>query len=308
MSESEPQDRARLAAALEHGEARLRQLDLARAATNAHVDALRAQLTTQVPRAPSEKVALFREVFRGRSDVYPTRFVSKKTGKSGYAPACANKWEPGLCALKTDGTCSDCTNQALRPVDDNAVRDHLRGKHVMGVYPMLPDETCWLPAVDFDEGTWKDDVRAFAETARRLDLRVLLERSRSGNGAHAWFFFSEPVAAASARKMACHVRTETMGARHELSMASYGRLFPSQDTMPRGGFGNLIALPLQRGPRQDGNSAFVDDTLTACADEQQWCVLASIERITAVTVERIAAERLRKANAITLGTILGGLT
>ena len=142
-----------------------------------------------------------------------------------------------------------------------AVLGHLRGKHVMGVYPMLPDETCWFLAVDFDKSTWKEDVRAFAETARRLELPVLVERSRSGNGAHVWFFFSEPVPASVARKMGCHVITETMSSRHELSMDSYDRLFPSQDTMPRGGFGNLIALPLQYGLVKRGNSVFLDDQL-----------------------------------------------
>jgi superfamily II DNA or RNA helicase len=315
MSQSRPPERASLASALEEEEARLRRLETERADARARAEALRAQLavldeapvarretvTTSVtaPRSPAEKVRLFRQLFRGRDDLYPTRFVSKKTGKPGYAPACSNKWEVGLCALKTGGKCSDCTNQAFRQVDDLAVLGHLRGKHVMGVYPMLPDETCWFLAVDFDKSTWKEDVRAFAETAQRLELPVLVERSRSGNGAHVWFFFSEPVPASVARKMGCHVVTETMSARHELSMDSYDRLFPSQDTMPRGGFGNLIALPLQYEPRQRGNSIFLDDQLNAYADDQQWSVLASVRRISAATVERIAAEATRT------GTIIG---
>jgi hypothetical protein len=231
------------------------------------------------PGSPIEKVRLFRQLFRGREDLYPTRFESKKTGKAGYAPACSNKWDPGLCALKSGGKCGECTHQAFLPADDRAVLGHLRGEHVMGVYPMLPDETCWFLAVDFDKHTWKEDVGAFAETARRLGLAVLIERSRSGNGAHAWFFFSEPTPAAIARKIGCHVITETMASRHELSMESYDRLFPSQDTMPRGGFGNLIALPLQHGPRQQGNSVFLDENLNAYPDREQWSVLASVERI-----------------------------
>ena len=151
---------------------------------------------------------MFRQLFRGRDDLYPTRFVSKKTGKAGYAPARSNKFVLGVCELPKV-RCGDCTNQAFRPVDDDALLAHLRGKQVMGIYPMLPDETCWFLAVDFDKSTWKDDVRAFAETARRLGLPALVERSRSGNGAHVWFFFSEPVAAATARKMGCHLVTET---------------------------------------------------------------------------------------------------
>ncbi len=315
MSESSQPERATLADALEEEEGRLRRLEAERAAAKARADALRAQLaaldeapvvggetaTTSVPapRSPAEKVKLFRQLFRGRDDVYPTRYVSKKSGKPGYAPTCSNKWEVGLCGLKTNGKCSDCTNQAFRSVDDAAVLGHLRSKHVMGVYAMLPDETCWFLAVDFDKSTWKEDVGAFAETTRRLGLPVLVERSRSGNGAHVWFFFSEPVPASIARKMGCHVVTETMSARHELSMDSYDRLFPSQDTMPRGGFGNLIALPLQHEPRQQGNSVFLDDQLNAYPDDQQWSVLASAKRLSPATAERIAADATRT------GTIVG---
>jgi hypothetical protein len=225
------------------------------------------------PRTPADKVKLFRQLFRGRPDLYPTRFVSKKTGKPGYAPACSNKFVPGVCELPKV-KCGDCTKQAFRPFDDAAVFAHLEGQHVMGVYAMLDDETCWFLAVDFDKSSWIEDVRAFVETARRLGLPAVVERSRSGNGAHVWFFFSAPVAASTARKMGCHPITETMARRHELSLDSYDRLFPSQDTMPRGGFGNLIALPLQHGPRQAGNSVFLDDDFVALPDDQQWAFLA----------------------------------
>ncbi|MBX3198953.1 MAG: DEAD/DEAH box helicase [Labilithrix sp.] len=240
---------------------------------------------------------LFRQLFRGREDVYPIRFVSKKTGKPGYAPDCANKFVAGVCQLPKV-KCGDCTRQAFRRVDDTAVLGHLRGKHVMGVYPMLPDETSWFLAADFDESTWHEDVRAFVKTARRFGLAPLVERSRSGNGAHVWFFFSEPVAAAVARKMGCHLITETMAERHELSMDSYDRLFPSQDTMPRGGFGNLIALPLQYGPRKEGNSVFLDDDLNAHPDESQWAILAALPRTDAMTVERIADEATRSGRIV----------
>jgi len=170
----------------------------------------------------------------------------------------------------------------------------------MGVYPLLDDETCWFLAVDFDKASWTEDARAFVETARGFGLPAVVERSRSGNGAHVWFFFSAPVAASTARKMGCHLVTETMARRHELSMDSYDRLFPSQDTMPRGGFGNLIALPLQHGPRQEGNSVFLDDNLIAFPDEQQWSFLASIRRIDPVTVERIASEAARTGSVVGL--------
>lgn len=135
-------------------------------------------------------MASFRSLFRGRPDVFPVRFVSRKTGKAGYAPACSNKWEPGLCLLRTGGRCSDCVNQAFVPVSDRVVIDHLQGRHVMGVYPLLEDETCWLVAVDFGKGSWPEDVVAFAETCQAVGTPVAIERSRSGNGAHAWSYFS----------------------------------------------------------------------------------------------------------------------
>jgi superfamily II DNA or RNA helicase len=247
---------------------------------------------------PDSKVELFLSLFRGRTDVYPTRFVRKRDGQAGYAPDCRNKFVKGVCDLPKV-KCGECANQAFRPFDAAAVREHLLGKHVMGVYPLLENDSCWFLAADFDEGTWRDDVSAFVATARRAGLPLAIERSRSGKGAHVWFFFSSPVTAASARKMGCHLLTETMANRHELSMRSYDRLFPSQDTMPRGGFGNLIALPLQAGPRKEGNSIFLDDGLAPIADALQWAHLATIGRIAPDTVERIAAEATRQ------GTVLG---
>ena len=217
-------------------------------------------LPQPVPRSPEEKVSLFRQLFRGRADVFPTRFVSRKTGKPGYAPACTNKFVRGVCELPKV-KCGECPNQAFVPVDDATVLAHLQGRDVTGAYPLLKDETCWFLAVDFDKSTWRDDVLAFAATCRQVGLPAAVERSRSGDGAHVWFFFLEPVPAVIARRMGCYLITETMSRRHELSMDSYDRLFPSQDTMPKGGFGNLIALPLQRGPRQHGNTVFLDDQL-----------------------------------------------
>jgi len=253
------------------------------------------------PRSPEEKVRLFRQLFRGRGDVFPTRFVSKKTGKPGYAPACTNKFVRGVCDLPKV-KCGECPNQAFAPVDDVAVIGHLQGRHVMGVYPLLEDKTCWFLAVDFDKSTWTEDVLAFVATCRQVGLPAAVERSRSGNGAHVWFFFTEPVPAAIARKMGCHLITETMSRRHELSMDSYDRLFPSQDTMPKGGFGNLIAFPLHHGPRQQGNSVFLDDQLQPLADDQQWAYLAAVPRIDRRTVERIAGEATREGSVIGVRT------
>ena len=318
-----PTTRDTLAKAIDDEEANLQRLEAEHTEGKARLGSLRAELgeidarrETPVkpklvepsgngPRTPTDKVKLFRQLFRGRPDLYPKRFVSKKTGKPGYAPACSNKFVPGVCELPTV-KCGDCAKQAFRPFDAAAVLAHLKGQHVMGVYAMLDDETCWFLAVDFDKSTWTEDARAFVETSRRFGLPAIVERSRSGNGAHVWFFFSAPVPASTARKMGCHLITETMARRHELSMDSYDRLFPSQDTMPRGGFGSLIALPLQHGPRQEGNSVFLDDDFVALPDDQQWAFLASVERIEPMTVERIASEATRTGSVV--GVCLADVT
>ena len=309
-----PLRREELLTAITEEEVRLAKLEADQAATRGRLVGLRAELAEHdaepeigvrlplavdgpAPRTSAEKVKLFRALFRGREDVFPTRFVSKKTGKPGYAPACRNKFVKGVCELPKV-KCGECPNQAFIPLDAAALVGHLTGRHVMGVYPLLEDETCWFLAVDFDKSTWTEDVSAFADTCRRVGLPAAVERSRSGNGAHVWFFFSSPVPATIARKMGCYLITETMSRRHQLSMESYDRLFPSQDTMPRGGFGNLIALPLQHEPRKDGNSVFLDENLQPHADDRQWAYLASVPRIDPATVERIAREATREGSVV----------
>ncbi|MBF8301532.1 MAG: UvsW helicase, partial [Acidobacteria bacterium] len=164
-------------------------------------------------------------------------------------------------------------------------------------YPLLQDETCFFLAIDFDKAGCREDATAFLEACRRLSLPAALERSRSGRGAHVWFFFEEAIPAALARRLGSHVLTETMEGRPDIGLDSYDRLFPNQDTMPHGGFGNLIALPLQKGPRKQDNSVFVDDGFVPWVD--QWAFLASARRIGGAQVERIVQEAERR------GRILG---
>jgi superfamily II DNA or RNA helicase len=220
-----------------------------------------------------EKVALFRRLFWGRTDVYPVRWESK-AGKSGYSPACANEWRVGVCE-KPRIKCGECTNRLLIALTDKTVYDHLAGHHTVGVYPLLPDNTCHFLAVDFDGEEWRGDARAFAHTCGEFDVPVALEISRSGNGAHAWIFFSAAVPAGEARALGTAMISRTCVRTRQLRLSSYDRLFPNQDTMPKGGFGNLIALPLQKKPREQGFSVFVDDSLAPYPD--QWAFLASIE-------------------------------
>jgi superfamily II DNA or RNA helicase len=228
------------------------------------------------------KVALFRRLFRGRTDVYAVRWESATTGKSGYAPACANEWRSGICE-KPRIKCSDCGHRSLIPISDAIVFGHLAGEKTIGVYPLLPDDTCYLLAVDFDKAEWKDDAQAFARSCRELDVPVAIEISRSGNGAHAWIFFTANVSARDARRLGTAIISHACTRTRQLSLTSYDRLFPNQDTMPRGRFGNLIALPLQKRPREAGCSVFVDDDLRPYPD--QWAFLASIEPMSPQDIE-----------------------
>lgn len=248
-----------------------------------------------------EKIALFRSLFRGREDVYPRRFESRKTGKSGYAPACANEWVRGICE-KPRVKCAECPNRRFLPVTDDVIRWHLSGRDeagqpfVAGVYPMLLDETCFFLAVDFDKSGWLEDSAAFIQTCRRMDLSPALERSRSGRGGHVWLFFEEAVPAILARKLGSYILTETMERRPDIGLDSYDRFFPNQDTLPHGGFGNLIALPLQKHRRGDGNSVFLDNQGVPHRD--QWSFLSSVQRIERGQLEDVVREAERRGRVL----------
>jgi superfamily II DNA or RNA helicase/very-short-patch-repair endonuclease len=247
-----------------------------------------AAVTNNSP--PVAKIELFRSLFRGREDVYPRRFESRKTGKAGYAPACANEWIRGICE-KPRIKCTDCPNRRFFPITDEVIGWHLSGRDnrgfdfVMGVYAMMQDETCFFLAVDFDREDWQPDAAAFLETCQRLDVPAVIERSRSGYGGHIWVFFEEAIPATLARKLGSHILTETLECRPEIGLDSYDRMFPNQDTLPRGGFGNLIALPLQKQPRQRGNTVFLDKNLEPYPD--QWAFLASVRRMSRAQVETL---------------------
>ncbi|WP_331458340.1 TOTE conflict system archaeo-eukaryotic primase domain-containing protein [Burkholderia sp. MSMB1498] len=229
-----------------------------------------------------EKVALFRRLFQGRTDVYPVRWQSK-AGKSGYSPACANEWRPGICE-KPRIKCSDCGHRLLIPLSDQIVYDHLAGRHTIGVYPLLADDTCHFLAVDFDDADWQEDAQAFRSSCTELGVPVALEISRSGNGAHIWIFFRSAVPARDARRLGTAIISHTCARTRQLKLAFYDRLFPNQDTMPKGGFGNLIALPLQKTPREQDCSVFVDENFQPYTD--QWAYLASIQSMATDSVEQ----------------------
>lgn len=240
-----------------------------------------------------EKIILFRSLFRGRDDIYPRRFESMKTGKQGYQPVCKNEWIRGVCE-KPKIRCEDCEHREFLPVTDLVIRNHLQGldpqdragrNFTIGVYPMLSDETCWFLAADFDKVSWKQDIQAFLETCSLFNIPAAIERSRSGNGGHVWIFFAEPVPAILARQMGTFLLSQTMERRPEIGLDSYDRFFPSQDTLPKGGFGNLIALPLQKKPRENGNSVFVNEKFVPYED--QWAFLATQHRMILADVQAV---------------------
>jgi hypothetical protein len=222
------------------------------------------------------------------ADVYARRFESKKTGKVGYQPACSNEWDRVLCD-KRRVKCSVCQNRRFLPLTDEVIRRHLSGRDetgkdfAVGVYPMLQDETCFFLAVDFDKKSWSEDAGAYLETCRQLGLTACLERSRSGRGGHIWLFFQEPIPAALARKLGSHILTEIME-RPDIGLDSM-TLFPNQDTLPTGGFGNLIALPMQKQARERGNSLFLGDQCIPYPD--QWAFLSTIQKIGRQELEEV---------------------
>jgi len=223
-----------------------------------------------------DKITLFMSLFKGRSDVYAKRWQNKK-GESGYSPVCLNEWIPGVCH-KPKIKCSKCTQQSYSKLGETIVEEHLRGDIVIGIYPMNLDETCYFLALDFDDDGWEKDISVIKDTCAEFGVPIAVERSRSGNGGHVWFFFEDEIPASIARKFGISLLTYSMGKRHEISFKSYDRLFPNQDTMPKGGFGNLIALPLQKSAREDHSTLFVDEKFEPYAD--QWKFLCDIQKLT----------------------------
>jgi len=238
--------------------------------------------------SPDEKVKLFRSLFRGREDVYALRWEGRN-GKTGYSPACLRVWGNPLSKQPDEP-------KEFFALTDQVIHDHLTGKITAGVYPLLTDKTCWFLAADFDKATWQDDLRAFLQTCAEWKVPVVLERSRSGRGGHIWIFYEAPLPASLARKLGAAILTRTMERRHQLGLDSYDRFFPSQDTMPKGGFGNLIALPLQHMPRGHGNSVFLDGDFNP--HPGQWTLLSCIRRMSFAEVENVVREAERRGDII----------
>lgn len=225
---------------------------------------------------PHEKIALYRSYFRGREDVF-ARMWQREDGTVGYSPAAYD-------------------NEYL-PLTNETFFQHLSGKQTIGLYPMLQNNTCYFLAVDFDKKDWKKDVQDFANICGRNNLPFLIERSRSGEGAHVWLFFEQAISAALARQLGDLLMEKLKEARG--TPASFDRFFPSQNNLQSGGLGNLIALPLQKKPREKGNSTFVNETLTPYEDP--WNHLFSINKISEAEILKVitASPIQKSSNVIT---------
>ncbi|MDR1206873.1 MAG: DEAD/DEAH box helicase [Rickettsiales bacterium] len=256
-------------------EKQLLTLDMQRREVSARLREMRSaseSVASRVPATPDAKIALFRSLFRGREDVYARWWENPKTGGSGFAPA---KDFFGNYQKMTDATIKN----HLQGINPNEKPIGGRSKDfIAGVYPMLRNESAWLLAVDFDRDDWKTAARHFVQTARFAGIPAYAEISRGGAGMHVWFFFSQPIDARLARQMGIVLLSRAMNAHPEIGFASYDRMFPSQDNLPRGGFGNFIALPLQQSARANGATVFVDENFDPYPD--QWEFLANIEKIT----------------------------
>ena len=177
------------------------------------------------------KVELYLSLFQGRKEVCAKYWQSKNTGKSGYSPYCINEWRPGICGKKQRAKCSKCENQNFVALDSDSLREHFYGKEVLGLYPINKEDKCKLVVMDFDKGRWKEEVQTIRETCFKYKIPLYIERSRSGNGAHVWFFFEEWISASKARKFVNGIIDKAMESDTMITFEAYDRLIPSQDLL-----------------------------------------------------------------------------
>ncbi|MHB9782236.1 TOTE conflict system archaeo-eukaryotic primase domain-containing protein [Streptococcus sp. 10F2] len=225
------------------------------------------------PLTTQEKLELFFSVFKGRFDVYARSYLNGE-GKLQYSPSYKYGWKD-LAPEKRE----------FHPLTVDVLKSHLKGETAIGIFPMLKDETCWFLVLDFDKKDWKLSVEVLRNVSCERGVIPAVEISRSGNGAHVWYFFENAILARDARNFGRKLLELSMLESESISFEAYDRMFPNQDILPKGGIGNLIALPLQGKAYENGNTLFVDEEFKPYAN--QWRFLQSIERIETKTVDFI---------------------
>jgi superfamily II DNA or RNA helicase len=231
-----------------------------------------------------QHIELFMSLFRGRSDVYARHW--EKDGRSGYSPAYEFDWTEFMVHKRRGGTMKDFENKKLLPITEDVIHGHLTGRHTVGVYPILSDNTSYFLAADFDGDNWMVEARAYIDQCSRIGLNGYLERSRSGNGGHVWIFFSEPYPCYKSRQIGLEMIRRAKKISDFDKEVSFDRLFPNQDSLTKNGFGNLIALPFQGKAAINGNTVFIDPA-TEKPFPDQWQYLREIKRYTAADLDAV---------------------
>lgn len=245
-----------------------------------------------------DKLELFRNLFTGRKDVHAHGY-RRKDGGIGYTPACANEWKPGICPKANHHRikCAECRSRTFLELNDAAIIAHFKGsddrlRDVIGQYVLDKDCNTNVLVIDFDKADWKEATNAIRLVVKNHGINAAVERSRSGNGAHIWFFFLEPINAKTARDFGSCLIAEAAALNKTITFEAFDRMIPAQSTIPEGGFGNLIALPFQGKAQREGNSVFVDERFEPFPD--QWLYLSQIQLISRATVDRLIEDTKNK--------------
>ena len=233
-----------------------------------------------------DSVKIFMNYFKGRNDVYPYLSIDKNNPNiKYYIPACANEWKIGVCNKTMGKKCKTCQYRENKPISKETIYKHMYGNYPIGIYPLLENDTCFFLSLDFDDKDSKKDIKsdvlAFASVCDKYEVPIAIERSRSGNGIHIWMFFDTNIKAITARKLGSLLLSKTMEISN-ISISSFDRMFPNQDTLPKGGYGNLIALPFQNEPSKYGNTLFIDRNFILIKNQMQY--LSSIHKLTEIEV------------------------
>ena len=233
-----------------------------------------------------DSVKIFMNYFKGRNDVYPYLSIDKNNPNiKYYIPACTNEWKNGVCNKTMGKKCKTCQYRENKPISKETIYKHMYGNYPIGIYPLLENDTCFFLSLDFDDKDSKKDIKsdvlAFASVCDKYEVPIAIERSRSGNGIHIWMFFDTNIKARTARKLGSLLLSKTMEISN-ISISSFDRMFPNQDTLPKGGYGNLIALPFQNEPSKYGNTLFIDRNFILIKNQMQY--LSSIHKLTEIEV------------------------